>query len=92
VANTRTHTHEPIESLRVQPKQRRAIAQLHAIEDAARYVLGTKGRDRFTTKDIASRAQVSIGTVYRYFPDRVAILDHVWPDRKDVTLPSTKKK
>ena len=92
MATTKTHTHEPSESLRVQPKQRRAIAQLAAIEEAARYVLGTKGRDRFTTKDIASRAHVSIGTVYRYFPDRVAILDHVWPDRKDVTLAAAKKK
>lgn len=35
----------------------------------------------------AEVAGVSIGTVYRYFPDRVAILDHLWPDRADTYWP-----
>jgi hypothetical protein len=75
--------------LRVHPVQRRAVEQLETIEAAARKVLETKGRDRFTTSDVAALAEVSIGTVYRYFPDRIAILDRVWPDRRDDKLPRT---
>jgi Bacterial regulatory proteins, tetR family. len=39
------------------------------------------GRDRFTTDMIAKRAECSIGTIYRYFADRVDILDELYPNR-----------
>lgn len=74
--------------MRTEPKQDRARRQIQAIEDAARIILRTKGRDEFTTGDIAEVADISIGTIYRYFPNRVAVLDRVWPDRRDTNLPS----
>jgi AcrR family transcriptional regulator len=69
--------------LRNTPIQNRSQSRLNTIEDAARAALAELGRDRLTTAAIAERANCSIGTVYRYFPDRVAILDHIWPDRDD---------
>ena len=57
--------------------------RIEQIVAAALIVLARNGRDRFTTADIAAEAGVSIGTIYRYFADRVAILDHVWPNRRD---------
>ncbi|WP_213816255.1 TetR/AcrR family transcriptional regulator [Glaciihabitans sp. dw_435] len=45
------------------------------------------GRDRFTTADVAAIAGCSIGTLYRYYKDRIAILDAIWPDR-DAHLPT----
>jgi AcrR family transcriptional regulator len=73
--------------LRNTPIQNRSQSRLTTIENAARAALAELGRDRLTTASIAERANCSIGTVYRYFPDRVAILDHIWPDRDEgVTL------
>ena len=69
--------------LRNTPIQNRSQSRLTTIEDAARAALAELGRDRLTTASIAERANCSIGTVYRYFPDRVAILDHIWPDRDE---------
>jgi hypothetical protein len=36
-----------------------------------------------TTGQVANEAGIAIGSLYRYFPDRVAILDRIWPDRRD---------
>ena len=36
--------------------------------------------------DIAEYAGVSIGTFYRYFDDRIQVLDHIWPNRQDIYL------
>lgn len=69
------------DNLRVLPVQERAKKQLLSIQEAATSVINEKGRDRFTTNDVAEKAGCSIGTVYRYFPDRVALLDAVLPDR-----------
>jgi hypothetical protein len=71
---------------RVSPIQARAIQTLRQIEAAALHVLAECGRDRFTTSNVAEAAGCSIGTLYRYFPDRVALLDHIWPDR-DMSVP-----
>ncbi|MFM9921307.1 TetR/AcrR family transcriptional regulator [Lacisediminihabitans sp. H27-G8] len=68
--------------IRHPPQQVRSRATFENIEQAARDVLASEGRDRFTTAQVAASAGVSIGTLYRYFPDRVAILDHVWPERE----------
>lgn len=68
------------------PVQRRSEAQLTALEDATVEAINQYGRDSFTTNQVAEIAGVSIGTVYRYFPNRVALLNHLWPDR-DAHLP-----
>lgn len=42
--------------------------------DTARHLVASKGIERLTTQAIADGAHVSIGTVYRYFDDRAALL------------------
>jgi len=67
--------------LRNSPVQARSVDRLATILDAARQVLQEVGRDRLTTGMVAEAAGCSIGTLYRYFPDRVAVLDAIAPDR-----------
>ena len=43
-------------------------AKIRAILDATHALIGTKGYDRITIKDIAMSAGVSIGLIYLYFP------------------------
>jgi len=80
---TTTGPAEGLQLLRVTPQQDRAEKRLQEIRQAARELIAELGRDRFTTNDLAVRAGCSIGTVYRYFADRVAILDDLYPDRCD---------
>lgn len=63
--------------LRNTPKQRRSEMTLAALTAASRTAADLIGYDRFTTADVASIAGCSIGTVYRYFPDRIALLDAI---------------
>lgn len=60
--------------LRNEPVQARSAARLDALLDAAAAVLDEVGYERLTTALIAQHASASIGTVYRYFPDRLAVL------------------
>jgi AcrR family transcriptional regulator len=61
-------------SLRNEPVQARSTARLAALLDAAAAVIDELGYERLTTAMVAERAGASIGTVYRYFPDRIAVL------------------
>ena len=61
-------------SLRNEPVQARSTARLAALMDAAAAVVDEIGYERLTTAMVAERAGASIGTVYRYFPDRIAVL------------------
>lgn len=60
--------------LRNEPVQARSTARLSALLDAAAQVVKEIGYERLTTAMVAERAGASIGTVYRYFPDRIAVL------------------
>ena len=60
--------------LRNEPVQARSAARLTALLDAAAAVIDQIGYERLTTAMVAERAGASIGTVYRYFPDRIALL------------------
>lgn len=60
--------------IRTEPIQQRSADRLSALLDAAAEVVDEVGFDRITTAMIAERAGASIGTVYRYYPDRVAVL------------------
>jgi AcrR family transcriptional regulator len=61
--------------VRTEPIQQRSAARLSALLDAAAEVVDEVGFDRITTAMVAERAGASIGTVYRYYPDRVAVLE-----------------
>lgn len=60
--------------IRNEPVQARSAARLTALLDATAAVVDEIGYERLTTAMVAERAGASIGTVYRYFPDRIAVL------------------
>ncbi|TFD33148.1 TetR/AcrR family transcriptional regulator [Cryobacterium cryoconiti] len=64
----------PAQQVRIEPIQQRSTARLSGLLDAAAIVVDEVGFDRITTAMVAERAGASIGTVYRYYPDRVAVL------------------
>lgn len=61
--------------LRNEPVQARSSARLTGLLDAAAAIIDEIGYERLTTAMVAERAGASIGTVYRYFPDRIAVVE-----------------
>lgn len=59
---------------RKRPRQERAKATVETILEAAAHVLVTSGYEGTTTKAIAERAGVSIGSLYQYFPSKEAVV------------------
>lgn len=60
--------------VRNEPVQARSSERISTLLDAASAVVADVGIERLTTAMVAERAGASIGTVYRYFPDRIAVL------------------
>ena len=56
------------------PRQARSGETVAAILEGAAQILEQGGLAAFTTNAVAERAGASIGTLYRYFPDKQAIL------------------
>lgn len=75
-------------SLRNVPLQARSRARLGRVLDAAEAVLEQSGAGSFTTTAVAKAAGVSVGTVYRFFPDKQAIVEALairyWSDFADL--------
>jgi AcrR family transcriptional regulator len=65
------------QAIRVEPVQARSAARVNALLDAASDAMHELGYEQLTTAMVAERAGASIGTVYRYFPDRIAVLQAV---------------
>jgi AcrR family transcriptional regulator len=65
----------PVSSLnaRKTPAQKRSVATVAAILEAAARILETRGLDAYSTNAVADRAGVSIGSLYQYFPSKDAI-------------------
>ncbi|MEO0770153.1 MAG: TetR/AcrR family transcriptional regulator [Cyanobacteria bacterium J06649_4] len=55
------------------PQQQRSQIRVEQILQAAAEVFWEKGYDVATTSDIAERAQTAVGTLYRFFPNKLAI-------------------
>jgi AcrR family transcriptional regulator len=72
--------------LRNEPVQARSTARLTALLDAAAAAIDDLGYERLTTAMVAERAGASIGTVYRYFPDRIAVLQALASRNLEVVL------
>lgn len=63
-----------IENTRRVPRQKRSRVSVDCILEAAIQVLEAAGEAGFNTNAVAERAGVSVGTLYRYFPDKRSIL------------------
>jgi AcrR family transcriptional regulator len=70
------------------PTQARSRERLRRVLDAADDVLISEGATAFTTNRIAQAAGVPVGSVYRYFPDKQAIVTALavryWSDFEDL--------
>lgn len=62
------------EPFRRLPQQARSRQRVNQILDAAAQVFEEAGYDAASTELIAKRAETSIGSLYRFFPDKSAIL------------------
>jgi AcrR family transcriptional regulator len=57
------------------PRQERSLTKVEFMLEAAIQLLDEAGLELFTTKAVAAKAGVSIGTLYQYFDDKQALLD-----------------
>lgn len=75
-------------SLRNTPLQARSRARLGRVLDAAEDLLEREGPVAFSTTAVARVAGVSVGSVYRFFPDKEAIVEALavryWSDFADL--------
>src|SRR5579883_1388343 len=60
-------------TLRRQPKQQRSQQRVEKILQAAAAVFTEVGYEAATTHMIAARAATAIGSLYQFFPDKLAI-------------------
>jgi AcrR family transcriptional regulator len=63
--------------MRSVPKQERGERRMQRLLDAAERTFAEVGYKTATTNEIAARAQTSIGTLYRFFPNKAAIVQHL---------------
>src|ERR1700730_9765898 len=74
--------------LRHVPIQARSRERLRLVLDAADRVLADEGPGAFTTTRLAEAAGIPVGSVYRYFPDKQAIVEALalryWSDFEDL--------
>ena len=59
------------------PVQERSNDTVNQILDAASALLATHPLDQITTSRIAAQANVSVGGLYRFFPDKQTIIDAI---------------
>lgn len=64
---------ETVSPLRRVPSQRRSAERVQRMLDACAELLEEAGYDGLSTTRVAQRAQVAIGSVYQFFPDKRAI-------------------
>lgn len=60
------------------PKQARSLETVNRLLDAAEQLLESEGLEAATVPAIAKKASVSVGVVYRRFPDKDTLLRAVW--------------
>jgi AcrR family transcriptional regulator len=60
--------------LRHQPVQQRGRERFNAILSASRDLLTEAGLERFTIEDVAARAEIPVGSIYQFFPNKFAIV------------------
>ncbi|MCA0046652.1 TetR/AcrR family transcriptional regulator [Mesorhizobium sp. B283B1A] len=72
-------TRIPSEQAKVRkaPRQQRSRATVDTIVEAAARVLARRGWADFTTNETASVGGVSVGSIYQYFPNKLALAEEI---------------
>lgn len=63
--------------MKKEPQQARSRSTVNAILEAAARILARHGWAEFTTNAVAEAAGVGIGSLYQYFPNKMAIVDSI---------------
>ncbi|MBB6351483.1 TetR family transcriptional regulator [Nonomuraea muscovyensis] len=61
-------------TLRRRPAQRRSVERVERMLDECARLLDEVGYEALTTKEVARRAEVPIGTFYQFFPDKQGLV------------------
>ncbi|MFD2349295.1 TetR family transcriptional regulator [Nonomuraea ferruginea] len=61
-------------TLRRRPTQRRSLERVERMLGECAFLLGEIGYESLTTKEVARRAEVPIGTFYQFFPDKQGLV------------------
>jgi AcrR family transcriptional regulator len=61
--------------LRRAPQQERSRARVRRLLEAADRILATEGFGALTVRRLAEAADVPVGTIYQFFPDKDAVVD-----------------
>ena len=64
-------------TVRRTPVQERSSETVHQILKAASELLATESLEQITTSRVAQAANVSVGGLYRFFPDKQSIIDAI---------------
>ncbi|MBN8888614.1 MAG: TetR/AcrR family transcriptional regulator [Rudaea sp.] len=73
-------------SMRKAPQQQRSRATVDAIVEAAARILARRGWAGFTTNEVAAVAGVSVGSLYQYFPNKLALAEAIRRRHLDAVL------
>jgi AcrR family transcriptional regulator len=61
-------------------KTPQTISTMKRIVDSTRFLLARRGSNSFSIRAIADRAGVSVGTIYKHYPSKDALVDYVVAD------------
>lgn len=67
------------------PQQERSRKKVERILATARQLIGEHGNDAVSMREIAAKAELPISTIYQYFPDKSALLQHIMQQYLDLT-------
>ena len=71
----------PAQTRRRAPSQDRSIELVRTLLDATAQVLTELGIEKASTNKIARRANVAVGSIYQYFPNKEALIEALVEDR-----------
>jgi AcrR family transcriptional regulator len=71
--NGRSRETRPI--LRNEPRQARSRERVRRVLDVADEILAADGAEGLSTTRVAEEAEMAVGTLYRYFPDKETIVE-----------------
>ena len=81
-----THGGRKTQPFRRRPSQRRAQMTFQAIQEACIKILEREGEAALNTNHISEVAGISVGTLYKYFPNKDAILESLCNDMLMMSL------